>query len=87
MKGRVVDQDGEVLSEAAIKVEFKDEVKVMLYFVTEERDVSGAPCKWCAPMSKIFFRTIQVAGIEKDMVTTSRGEYWRLLMPGTYHIR
>jgi len=47
VKGRVVDQDGEVLPEAAIKV----------------------------------------AGIEKDMVTTSRGEYWRLLMPGTYHIR
>jgi len=47
VKGRVVDQDGEVLPEAAIKV----------------------------------------AGIEKDMVTTSRGEYWRLLMPGTYLIR
>jgi len=47
IKGRVLDQDGEVLSEAAI----------------------------------------QVAGIEKDMITTERGEYWRLLMPGTYHIR
>ena len=30
---------------------------------------------------------LQVAGIEKDMITTERGEYWRLLMPGTYHIR
>ena len=34
-----------------------------------------------------YAKIIQVAGIEKDMVTTSRGEYWRLLMPGTYHIR
>ena len=29
VKGRVVDQDGEILSEAAIKVQFKDYVKVI----------------------------------------------------------
>lgn len=28
----------------------------------------------------------QVSGISKDVVTTSRGEYWRLLVPGTYHV-
>jgi len=30
---------------------------------------------------------IQVEGIEKDMRTTSRGEYWRLLLPGLYLIK
>ena len=66
VKGRVVDQDGEVLPEAAIKV-------------SEKCILSN--------VVKLIFENIQVAGIEKDMVTTSRGEYWRLLMPGTYHIR
>jgi len=47
IKGVVVDQDGEVLHDAAI----------------------------------------QVSGLEKDMMTTSRGEYWRLLIPGTYLVR
>lgn len=27
---------------------------------------------------------VRIAGIDKEIVTTDRGEYWRLLVPGTY---
>jgi len=30
---------------------------------------------------------VKVYGREKDMVTTNRGEYWRLLLPGTYMVK
>ena len=30
--------------------------------------------------------TVRIAGIDKDTVTTERGEFWRLLLPGTYSI-
>lgn len=29
---------------------------------------------------------IQIFGINHDVKTTSRGEYWRLLLPGTYTV-
>ena len=28
--------------------------------------------------------TVRIEGIDKEIVTTERGEYWRLLVPGTY---
>ena len=28
-----------------------------------------------------------IGGPEKDVITTERGEYWKLLMPGTYEVR
>ena len=27
---------------------------------------------------------VRIAGVDKEIVTTDRGEYWRLLVPGTY---
>ena len=30
---------------------------------------------------------IEVTGRAKDIYTTERGEYWRLLLPGTYSVR
>ena len=42
VKGRVVDQDGEILPEAAIKVIVETKVKLTLYFLDSNRKRS--PC-------------------------------------------
>lgn len=41
------------------------------------RDTNGEP---------IEAATIIVHGINHNVSTTHRGEYWRLLLPGTYNI-
>ena len=79
IKGRVLDQDGEVLSEAAIQVQCVQDLEV-------EVEVGDRIHKIESNVPQVSDE-LQVAGIEKDMITTERGEYWRLLMPGTYHIR
>ena len=79
IKGRVLDQDGEVLSEAAIQVQCVQDLEV-------EVEVGDRIHKIESNVPQVSDE-LQVAGIEKDMITTEIGEYWRLLMPGTYHIR
>ena len=56
------------------------------------RDQDGEPLEHAvvqvlAAAWPVVTMVAQVVGIEKHMSSTSRGEYWRLLMPGTYLVR
>ena len=41
-------------------------------------DESGQPVEWAS---------VEVMGRDKEMRTSRRGEFWRLLLPGTYTMR
>lgn len=50
---------------------------ITIYILGLVRDTEGQP---------VEDANIVVHGIDHNVTTTNRGEYWRLLLPGTYSV-